>query len=223
MYSNIKSVSLCLFLIIIIHTVVAQKTSQTGIRVALDFGSIKTTGLNKSIDNNLSLSTGITVEKPFYISRGIYFIMGAGFYEQLYFVDGYFEKQGNATTFQQVANGTINNKLEFFGLKIPLMFSFPLFSKDKRAIALSAGADIDLFLTGTRKYKMFNENKVVQKFSINNKIQIPLRLEVSTLNLAKPKSTDLFYGFGIRQQVSNYLKSNSFKPLEMYFRLGVQF
>jgi hypothetical protein len=193
-------------------------------RLVADFGVLKTTGLDDNISNDLSLLTGLSFEKPFVFSRNFYFITGVGVHSQQYFIDGYFNKQGNSTVFTPVENGVINNKLRLVMIKLPLLFSMPLFSKNNQAIAVNFGADVDFFLTGARQYKQYNGGELKEKFTIDNKVQVPLRLEISTLNLSKQKSVDnLFYGFGVRQQLTNYLKTESFKTFQAYFRLGIQF
>jgi hypothetical protein len=211
-----------LFIILVNSHLLAQNNGR--VRFSADLGVIKTTGLNDSLTNTLSYFSGFAIESPFFIKKGLYFTTGLGLYDHQFLLDAYFSKQGDKTILKTVENGIINNKVEILTLKLPLLFTFPLFSNDGKAIALSAGADLDLFVNGTRKYKQLRGSNITEKFTIDNKLQIPLRIEVSTLNLSKQHSiNNLFYGFGVRQQVTNYIKGNSFKPFDAYFRVGIQF
>lgn len=201
----------------------AQNLSNPRARITIDIGGINPTGLNNSIDNKSSIATGFSFEKPFFLKDWLYFTSGVGINNQKYFIDAYFANSGNGIEFKPVENGVINNKIEITSFKIPLLFSFPLFSKNDKAIALSAGFDVDIFLNGSRKYKEYNGEKKSESFSFERKVQLPLRFEISTINLSKQSSlNNLFYGFGVRQQLTNYNQINSFKPFEAYLRLGIQ-
>lgn len=224
MYTSFNRFLYCSVLLLAFFHGSTQQIKNPGIKIVADFGAIKPAGLNDSISNNLSTFSSLGIEKSFTIRRGFYYTTGLGVYQQNYFVDGYFSKQGEVIVFKGVEKDVINNKLEIFGLKIPVLLSYELFSKNDKAVVFNAGADINIFIRGTRKYKQNNGIKTSESFFVDNKMQIPLRFEVSTLNYTKQKPLNSFiYGFGVRQQVTNYLKSASFKPFEAYFRLGYQF
>lgn len=214
---------LMIAVISILH-VSAQQLKNPRLRLTIDVGAIHAVGLNDNIDNKSSITTGFSLEKPLYIKDQLYLTTGIGINSQRYFIDAYFVNNGNGIIFKPVENGITNNKIVITNLKIPLLLCFPIFAKKDKAIALSAGADIDLFIHGERQYKPFNGNNQTESFSFERKIQLPLRIEISTLNLTKQKGLDnLFYGFGVKQQLTNFNKTNSFRPFEAYLRLGIQF
>lgn len=204
--------------------VTAQKINNPRLRLTIDIGAIHAVGLNDNIDSKSSITTGFSLEKPFYIKDRLYLTTGIGMNSQRYFIDAYFVNNGNGIILKPVENGITNNKIVITSLKIPLLLCIPVFTKKDKAIALSAGADIDFFIHGERQYKPFNGNNQRESFSFERKIQLPLRIEISTLNLTKQKGLDnLFYGFGVKQQLTNFNKTNSFRPFEAYLRLGIQF
>jgi hypothetical protein len=171
----------------------------------------------------LSFVSGLSIEKPFVIYKKTYFTTGIGLHQQMYFMDGYFTKAATGNVFKQSENGTVNNKLEFTTIKIPMLFSFDLFSKNNNSIVFSTGTDVDFFVSGRRKFKQFAGSKTLESFSVDNKLQVPIRFEISTLSQSKGRTLNdrIFFGFGARRQLTNYLKSSpSFKPLELNFRLG---
>lgn len=220
---NYKILTVAVIVILSLN-VTAQRYNTPRLRATIDIGGINPTGLNNNIDNKSSLATGFSLEKPFLLKDWLYFTTGLGIKNQKYFIDAYFVNSGSGIDFKPVESGVINNKIEITSLKIPLLLSFPMFSKKDKAIVFSAGIDFDIFLNGSRKYKVYNGDKKSENFSVERKIQLPLRIEISTLNLTKQKSLDnLFYGFGIRQQLTSFNHINSFKPFEAYLRLGIQF
>lgn len=209
----------------IAHLMAQAELFKPRARIAFDYGAIKPIGLQANIDNSRSILSCLSFEKPFIINKKAYFTTGIGLQQQMYYMDAYFQKVGSNIVFKTVDIGTINNELVFTELKIPMLVSFRLFSKNQNSVVFSSGVDFNLFVNGQRRFKQYGASKTIENFSVDNKIQVPIRVEISTLNQSKGKSfNDLFFfGFGIRQQVTNYLNngSNSFKPFDGYFRLGI--
>lgn len=167
-------------------------------------------------------STQIEFSKGFQVSKTSKQWLQAGIGMQAFSaVTDYFFVQGlSNVVFEPLPEIFNYNNYRQTQLQLPILFKQVLFNKGDNGVSLNVGVVPGYIISSNNRLRGNGETVNVKQMT-DNRFHWSGRIEFSTINL-KTNESSFIFGAGLQYQFSEFLKSQqSFKPLMLYFKVGI--
>jgi hypothetical protein len=138
-------------------------------------------------------------------------------------MDGIFSKTNSQYYFGISPGNYKQSSLHVYSARIPVYarYVFSSNSKRLRESAVSLGPYGEYIFSAKEKYKI-DDKKYTENALIQNKMTFGVALEITALRGNKSGTQAVSLSYGVSYQLSEYISGrSSFKPLQVYLRLGL--